>query len=81
MAFDPLEPLKRDAESIAASMVDWSDIQEYEPDLVECKCGAEFLSHTKFMGPPLNKVLSQTPCPSCGTRSNFRVVRSPRHRW
>lgn len=78
---DPLEPLKRDAESIAASMIDWSVFDKDLPDQVECRCGAVFPSHTKFVGMPLNKVISRVPCPACGTRSNFRVVRSPRHRW
>ncbi len=81
MTFDPLGPLKRDAESLAASMVDWRSLQAESPDEVECKCGVVFTSLTKFVGPPLNKLISQTTCPACGTRSNFRRVSSPRQRF
>lgn len=80
MTLDPLGPAKRDAESIAASMVDWGPLDVYTPDEVECRCGTIFYSHVKFIGPPLNKNLSRVPCPNCGTRTNFRRVTSPRHR-
>ena len=80
MAFDPLEPVKRDAESIAASLVDWSVLEGELLDEVECQCSTTFASLTKFMGPPLNKLLSRVPCPTCGTRTRFRRVTSPRQR-
>jgi len=73
MAFDPLEPLKRDAEAIAASMVDWSPFEDDTPDEVKCGCGTVFYTHFKFVGPPLNKHLSRVPCPNCGARTNFRI--------
>lgn len=68
---------QRDLEALLPSVViDWSEIEKSPKAYCECKCGASFASHTKFVGPPINWLVSKTPCPSCGLRTNLRRARS-----
>lgn len=71
-----LDPLKRDIEAIISSLViDWSEIEKYPEQIIDCRCGATFPSHAKFVG-VISRMVSRKPCPSCGTRTNFRKVSS-----
>lgn len=47
--------------------VDWSILNQYPPDWVECVCGERFASRFKFQqrGPELVGC-TQVPCPKCG---------------
>jgi len=77
-----LDPLKRDIEAMISSLlIDWSEVEKFPKLTCECKChpfasGITFMSHAKYVGPPINRMVSKTPCPSCGLRANLRRTSS-----
>jgi hypothetical protein len=63
-------------------VVDWEPLQKYKKDTVECQCGAVYVSHSKgVIHENQFLVLTQEPCPQCGSRRNPRRVSSPVEQW
>lgn len=75
----------KEMEADVISKIDWSELDKYAEDYCECKCGATFRSHTKFVWIDaiggIGKIVSRKPCPSCGSRVNLRRTTSPPERF
>lgn len=56
--------------------IDWSLFDDDSESTIECRCGFIFRSHVKYIGNPINKVVSRKLCPGCSTNCNLRRVSS-----
>lgn len=59
--------------------IDFTDLHKYPPHDNECRCGAYYESHSRFVGPPKLCVVTERPCPGCGKHDNLRSSRGRPH--
>lgn len=58
--------------------IDWRPLLKYKENVVECKCGAVYRSHTKGVWVEGRfAVISRKPCPACGKVNNVKRSTSP----
>ena len=64
-----------------AASVDWSDFGPVF-QTIRCRCEATFRSHHKLvLHEGRLQGVSQWPCPSCGTQTEFRGTSSDSESW
>jgi hypothetical protein len=57
--------------------IDWSVFDQYSESWCHCRCGTEFMSHTKMVRVGTELVcISRKKCPDCGRDDNIRRVSS-----
>lgn len=57
-------------------MTDWTASDKYPEDTCECRCGAVWASHAKYVGDPKPSLVTRRPCPACGRTDQCVAVRS-----
>jgi hypothetical protein len=58
--------------------IDWSEFDKYPESICECRCRTSYHSHAKAIREGIEwKLVSKTPCPSCGKADDLRSIRSP----
>jgi|APLow6443716910_1056828.scaffolds.fasta_scaffold1286838_2 hypothetical protein len=63
--------------------IEWSILNQYLPNEVECRCGAIYATHTKSVRESDGiHHYRRVPCPGCGvTKDSIRRISSPPENW
>ncbi len=57
--------------------IDWSVFDAMPESTCECRCGATFRSHVKFVTIEPRGLQSRMPCPACGGHAMRRATTDP----
>ena len=63
-----------------SNMFDWSKIEQYPKQTIECRCGAVFRAHARYSLIE-GSVVTKEPCPGCGSFNTVRAARSDPEVW
>lgn len=60
-----------------AAAIDWTPLLKYNPHVIDCQCGASYLSHSKMVFNAAGAaIITKLSCPSCNKSvGNARAAR------